>query len=49
MINAWCVLFFSDIILSGHYLESFAMASAIKKCRCPWKLEPYRLCVSLDM
>ena len=38
------VLFFSDIIYSGHYLEiisTVSMASAERNRRCPWKLELY--------
>ena len=46
---AWRVLFFSDIIYSGHYLGSVSMASAVRNCRCPWKLESYVSCVFLDM
>ena len=42
------VLFFSDIIYSEHYLESLAMASAIRNRRCPWKLELYVSCAFLD-
>ena len=45
------VLFFSDIIYSGHYLESlalFSMASAVRNRRCPWKLELYVSCAFLD-
>ena len=47
----WCarrVLFFSDIIYSGHYLESL-VASAVRNCRCPLKLESNVSCVFLDM
>ena len=46
---AWRVLFFSDIIYSGHYLGSVSMASAVRNCRCPWKLESYVSCVFLDL
>ena len=44
------VLFFSDIIYSGRYLESLAlsMASAVRNRRCPWKLELYVSCAFLD-
>ena len=44
------VFFFSDIIYSGHYLESLAlsMASAVGNRRCPWKLELYVTCAFLD-
>ena len=44
------VLFFSDIIYSGHYLESLAlsMASAVRNRCCPWKLELYVSCAFLD-
>ena len=34
------VLFFSDIIYSGHYLDSL-MASPVRNRRCRWKLELY--------
>ena len=44
------VLFFSDIIYSGHYLESLALFlwSAVRNRRCPWKLELYVSCAFLD-
>ena len=36
------VLFFFDIIFSGNYLfiiiSTVSMASAVRNCRCPWKL-----------
>ena len=41
------LLFFSDIIYRGHYIESSALASAVRNCRCPWKLESYVLCAFL--
>ena len=45
------VLFFSDIIYSGHYLESLALflwRVLLRNCRCPWKLESYVSCAFLD-
>ena len=40
---AWRVIFFSDIIYSGYYLESLALflwrVLAVRNRRCPWKLE----------
>ena len=41
------VLFLSDIIYSGHYLESLALC-AVRNRRCPWKLELYVSCAFLD-
>ena len=41
------VLFFSDIIYSGHYLEPLALflwqVLAVRNCYCPWKLEIVRV------
>ena len=42
-----CVLFLSDIIYSGHYLESLALF--LWRVLSPWKLESYVSCVFLDM
>ena len=44
------VLFFSDIIKWAlfRFISTVSMASAVRNCRCPWKLKSYMSCAFLD-